>query len=64
MTLNVILRLWQKFCLPVFTHSLSVMLHCCGGASVVVVKGERKTAVAPLGGFVLGTGGVNVLLLV
>lgn len=48
----------------VFTHILSVMLHCCGGASVVVVKGEMKIVVAPLGGLVLGTSGVNVLLLV
>ena len=40
------------------------MLHCCGGASVVVVKGDIKMVVAPLEGVVLGTGGVNVLLLV
>lgn len=49
--------------LPVFTHSLSVTLHCCSGASVVVVKGDRKTAVPPLGVLVLGTGGPNILLL-
>lgn len=49
--------------LPVFTHSLSVMLHCCSGASVVVVKGEMKTVVTPLRVLVLGTGGVNILLL-
>lgn len=49
--------------LPVFTHSLSVMLHCCSGDSVVVVKGEIKTAVPPLGMFVLGTGGVKIILL-
>lgn len=39
------------------------MLHCCSGASVVVVKGEMKTAVPPLGVFVLGTGGVKSILL-
>lgn len=53
--------------LPVFTHSLSVMLHCCSGASVVVVvvvvKGEMKTPVPPLGMFVLATGGVKIILL-
>lgn len=50
--------------LPVFTHSLSVMLHCCSGDSVVVVvKGEIKTAVPPLGMFALGTGGVKTILL-
>lgn len=49
--------------LPVFTHSLSVMLHCCSGDSVVVVKGEIKTAVPPLRVLVLGTGGVKILLL-
>jgi len=54
----------KKNCLPVFTHNLSVMLHCGGGTSVVVVKGEMKTVLTPLGGLVLGTGGVNVLLLV
>ena len=40
------------------------MLHCCGGASVVVVNGEIKMVVTPLGGLVLWKGGVNVLLLV
>lgn len=40
------------------------MLHCCGGASVVVVKGEMKAVVAPRAGLVLRTCGVNVLLLV
>lgn len=49
--------------LPVFTHSLSVMLHCCSGDSVVVVKGEINTAVPPLGMFALGTGGVKTILL-
>lgn len=49
--------------LPVFTHSLSVTLHCCSGDSVVVVKGERKTAVPPLGVLALGTGGAKILLL-
>lgn len=39
------------------------MLHCCSGDSVVVVKGERKTAVPPLGVFALGTGGVKIILL-
>lgn len=48
----------------VFTHNFSVMLHCCGGTSVVVVKGETKMVVTPLGGLVLGMGGVNALLLV
>lgn len=40
------------------------MLHCSGGASVVVVKGEIKMAVTPLRGVALGTGGVSILLLV
>lgn len=31
---------------------------------MVVVKGEMKMAVAPLGELVLGMGGVNVLLLI
>lgn len=48
--------------LPVRTHILSVMLHCCGGASVVVVKGEMKMVGAPLGRVVLGTGGVSIRL--
>lgn len=39
------------------------MLHCRGGASVVVVNGEMKIVVLPLGGLVLKIGGVNVLLL-
>lgn len=50
--------------LPVLTHILSVMLHCWGGVSVVVVKGEMNTVVAHLGGLVLGTGSVRVLLFV
>lgn len=50
--------------LPVRTHILSVMLHCCGGASVVVVKGEIKMVVAPLDGVILWTGGVSVRLLI
>lgn len=54
--------IYAVFHLPVFTHSLSVMLHCCSGDSVVVVKGEIKTAVAPLVVLVLGTGGVKILL--
>lgn len=57
---GVIFFTWH---LPVFTHILSVMLHCGGGASVVVVNGEMKTVVLPLGGVVLRIGGVNVLLL-
>lgn len=39
------------------------MLHCCSGDSVVVVKGDRKTAVPPLGVLVLGPGGAKILLL-
>lgn len=51
------------FALPVFTHSLSVTLHCCSGDSVVVVKGEIKTAVPPRGVLALGTDGAKILLL-
>lgn len=54
----------MKVSSPVFTHSLSVMLHCCGGVSVVVVKGEIKMGVEALGGLVRGTRGVNIRLLV
>lgn len=54
----------MKVLSPVFTHSLSVMLHCCGGVSVVVVKGEIKMGVEALGGLVRGTRGVNIRLLV
>lgn len=51
-----------KYCrclLLVLTQIFSVTLHCRGGASVVVVKGNR--VVVPLG-LVFGIGGDSVLL--